>query len=677
MEAYSDSSFALAHEGHRSIQGSVVCIAGCPVLWSSSKQGLITQSTAESELLGYMECYQQAEGVAMLVETLLEKPVKRCVYGDNRSAVSLCTVDAGSWRTRHLRLRAAGLREAIMDENPKWLIHHIPGSSLVADGVTKALQGAAFGRFLELLQMEPWEEKEAKVARLAEDAKQRQRFNKGAVILGIAALMFEKPHEQDEMPVDDWLWCAAGLVIIGLVLVGALIKRGIWPDAFERSGRENEPPAPQVRRDPEPCTEEETRWDRENEPSPTQMSRDPEPDTERSKFRAHEPTWTGEKENLKSGRENGPPPSPCPHTSYRCQLGTPPKAGPSCGSSYGTSPPCSHGSSASPPDESKPWWNRPPSNENERKKWAAEGWWWNGRTWCHAVGSEEGEPMVCILRAKPPPPEVILHPPWLDPQFQKAPIGSKDSWLSLCGWLCRVHRKPRTQLCHPLHSTNPCSPDHDLTGCRTTIFFREDSPHEPYQLSDDWTVSPTREGREAMKQLGKWRGFTFFELRNKFATQPESEVQQGWHGTAWLAPDTGGTMRSDWETILKFNRQQAALGKPQIPVGRLNQMRPPEVPKLRMEKVQHPVVYPSSTRVEVGRPLIEVGPNEEVYPSPERATEWNLAQQQMRMAAQPDSEPSSQTVSSGTGTLETSTSGQQSLESSSSGKQTMPVPPRN
>ena len=125
-------------------------------------------------------------------------------------------------------------------------------------------------------------------------------------------------------------------------------------------------------------------------------------------------------------------------------------------------------------------------------------------------------------------------------------------------------------------------------------------------------------------------------------------------------------MRSDWETILKFNRQQAALGKPQIPVGRLNQMQPPEVPKLRMEKVQHPVVYPSSTRVEVGRPLIEVGPNEEVYPSPERATEWNLAQQQMRMAAQPDSEPSSQTVSSGTGTLETSTSGQQSLESSSS-----------
>ena len=232
-----------------------------------------------------MECYQQAEGVAMLVETLLEKPVKRCVYGDNRSAVSLCTVDAGSWRTR-LRLRAAGLREAIMDENPKWFIHHIPGSSLVADGVTKALQGAAFGRFLELLQMEPWEEKEAKVARLAEDARQRQRFNKGAVILGIAALMFEKPHEQDEMPVDDWLWCAAGLVIIGLVLVGALIKRGIWPDACERSGRENEPPAPQVRRDPEPCTEEETRWDRENEPPPTQMSRDPEPDTERSKFRA-------------------------------------------------------------------------------------------------------------------------------------------------------------------------------------------------------------------------------------------------------------------------------------------------------------------------------------------------------------------------------------------------------
>ena len=46
--------------------------------------------------------------------------------------------------------------------------------------------------------------------------------------------------------------------------------------------------------------------------------------------------------------------------------------------------------------------------------------------------------------------------------------------------------------------------------------------------------------------------------------QPETEPSHGWHGTAWLAPETGGTWRSDWQTIMQFNRQQAALGRPQI-----------------------------------------------------------------------------------------------------------------
>ena len=112
----------------RSIQGSIVCLAGCPALWSSSRRGLITQSTAESELLGYMECHQQAEGVAMLVETLIEAPVKRCIYGDNRSAVSLCTVDAGE-------PIICSVQQAFEKPCRRILIQHIPGS-LVADGVT-------------------------------------------------------------------------------------------------------------------------------------------------------------------------------------------------------------------------------------------------------------------------------------------------------------------------------------------------------------------------------------------------------------------------------------------------------------------------------------------------------------------------------------------------------------
>ena len=113
VEAYSDASFAPVGEQFKSVQGTIVAVAGCAVLWSSSRQPFVSGSTAEAELLSYMECHQQAEGVASLLECLTRSDVQRCVYGDNRSALSLCMGDVGAWRTRHLRLRAAGLRSAV------------------------------------------------------------------------------------------------------------------------------------------------------------------------------------------------------------------------------------------------------------------------------------------------------------------------------------------------------------------------------------------------------------------------------------------------------------------------------------------------------------------------------------------------------------------------------------
>ena len=228
-------------------------------------------------------------------------------------------------------------------------------------------------------------------------------------------------------------------------------------------------------------------------------------------------------------------------------------------------------------------------------------------------------------------------------------------------WICRVHRKPRTQLRHPLHS----KPRSDGKSDYDLLLWGQSER----ALPDQWWVDNQSHSWERRGYEDPWK-----ELRNKLVPQPAAEVQSGWHGTAWLAPETGGAMRSDWETILQFNRQQAALGKPPIPVGKLNQMDWPVVPKLPMAKVQQAEQSPSSTRVEIGRALVEVGPNEEIYPSAERASELALQQQDLRRNAQPDSEPSSQTISSGTGTLETSTSGQKSLESSSSDQQTLQRP---
>ena len=51
-----------------------------------------------------------------------------------------------SWRTRHLRLRAAKLREALRDESSRWSAWHLSGTCLVDDSLTKSLLGQAFGQ---------------------------------------------------------------------------------------------------------------------------------------------------------------------------------------------------------------------------------------------------------------------------------------------------------------------------------------------------------------------------------------------------------------------------------------------------------------------------------------------------------------------------------------------------
>ena len=151
LEAFADASYAPPVEQYRSISGVVVEHRGNVLAWTSARQAFITQSTAEAELVAYNEAYQMGESVASLLQ-VVGYEVQRRLLGDNRAALTLCSAETGPWRTRHLRLRAAKLREAIQEEDGGWTSHHIPGATLVADGLTKSLQGQAFQAFAERLK---------------------------------------------------------------------------------------------------------------------------------------------------------------------------------------------------------------------------------------------------------------------------------------------------------------------------------------------------------------------------------------------------------------------------------------------------------------------------------------------------------------------------------------------
>ena len=101
--------------------------------------------------MAYNEAYQVGEAMSALMISMGSK-VEKKLFGDSKSALTLCSGETGHWRTRHLRLRAAKLLEAVRCLK-EWEVAHKDGVSLVADGLTKPLQDQAFQRFVQLMNM--------------------------------------------------------------------------------------------------------------------------------------------------------------------------------------------------------------------------------------------------------------------------------------------------------------------------------------------------------------------------------------------------------------------------------------------------------------------------------------------------------------------------------------------
>ena len=201
LEVMVDASFGPSHEGYRSVQGIMMTHGGNPIMWASTRQPFITQSTAEAELLAYNEAYQNGESAGALLEVLGYGGVKKHMQGDSKSGISQLTSDTGAWRTRHLRLRSAKLREVVQDPEEPWTVSHCSGLELGAGGLTKPLQGQAFTRFLGLIGMA--EDEEVSVSKVmgpscTSSTTASSGFNTklegvGAAVMGVGALLDSEP----------------------------------------------------------------------------------------------------------------------------------------------------------------------------------------------------------------------------------------------------------------------------------------------------------------------------------------------------------------------------------------------------------------------------------------------------------------------------------------------------
>ena len=89
--------------------------AGAPVAWRSGRQGLITTSSAETELLAASEGSILTFSIDALLSDMCVEAQSRELRVDNSAAIVLASEEGGSWRTRHLKVRAGALRQKIQD----------------------------------------------------------------------------------------------------------------------------------------------------------------------------------------------------------------------------------------------------------------------------------------------------------------------------------------------------------------------------------------------------------------------------------------------------------------------------------------------------------------------------------------------------------------------------------
>ena len=148
LRVFTDASFA--PDGGESHGCVVVKLGGSLLAWKSSRQTMITLSTAESELVEVVEGFALGEATAVVVEEV-EGEVRRMGYTDSQSAPAILSGEGGSWRTRHLRMRASYARQLI--QRGIWTLQHVAGERMLADLGTKVLASPRMTMLKEELGM--------------------------------------------------------------------------------------------------------------------------------------------------------------------------------------------------------------------------------------------------------------------------------------------------------------------------------------------------------------------------------------------------------------------------------------------------------------------------------------------------------------------------------------------
>ena len=148
VTSYIDAAFA-AHADGKSHSGGVVLVNGTMVEVITRKQKCCTRDSTEAELValsdlvidvGWHQEWYESQGYEM------EKPL---VYQDNTSTITLGTEGGGKMRNKRMRALQGVVLEGV--EEGDYEIKYIPTSDMIADLLTKPLNGFKFHKFVKVM----------------------------------------------------------------------------------------------------------------------------------------------------------------------------------------------------------------------------------------------------------------------------------------------------------------------------------------------------------------------------------------------------------------------------------------------------------------------------------------------------------------------------------------------
>ncbi|KAG8493234.1 hypothetical protein CXB51_010575 [Gossypium anomalum] len=150
LKGYTDSDWAGSKDDMKSTSGYAFTLGSAMVCWSSKKQSLVAQSTAEAEYVAAASAVNQAIWLRKILADLnLIQEEATEILCDNKSAVAIAKNPVFHGRTKHFDIKLHVIRE--MEQACEIKLVHCNSENQIADILTKGLGVSRFNKLRELM----------------------------------------------------------------------------------------------------------------------------------------------------------------------------------------------------------------------------------------------------------------------------------------------------------------------------------------------------------------------------------------------------------------------------------------------------------------------------------------------------------------------------------------------